>query len=144
MSARTSIMKALAEKLKSIDGTGVYKTNIFGNAYTYLKFWDEVLDFPCIYMSAGTETREYHPSGIKWGYISISVKLYSKGEDSGLILEDLISDMEYVIDHNRQLTYDDDGSETTEIEIHSITTDEGLLQPYGIGEMNLQVRYLVA
>jgi hypothetical protein len=37
--------------------------------------------------------------------------------------------------------YDETGAETTEILITSITTDEGLLAPYGVGEINLQVRY---
>lgn len=141
MSARTSICKALAEKFKTIDGTAPFVTNIYGNAYTSLRFWDEVQDFPCIYMSAGTESREYHPGGFKWGYINIALKLYSRGEDSALILEDLISDVETVIDANRNLTYDEQGNQTTEILITSITTDEGLLAPYGIGEMVLQVRY---
>jgi hypothetical protein len=31
--------------------------------------------------------------------------------------------------------------ETTEILVVSITTDEGLLAPYAVGELNLQVRY---
>jgi hypothetical protein len=40
------------------------------------------------------------------------------------------------------LTYDDvNNLETTEILVVSITTDEGLLAPYAVGEINLQVRY---
>lgn len=144
MSRRTSISKALAEKLKSIDGTTLYKTNIFGNAYSYLKFWDEINDFPAVYMTNGTEVREYHPGGFAWGYLNVSLKVYTKGEDSGQQLEDLLEDVETVINNNRQLVYDlDNNYETTEILITSITTDEGLLAPYGIGEINLQVRYQV-
>jgi hypothetical protein len=57
-------------------------------------------------------------------------------------LESLLQDLETCIDNNRVLQYD--GShETTEILITSITTDEGLLDPYAIGEINLQVRYQV-
>jgi hypothetical protein len=144
MSRRTSISKALAEKLKGIDGTTLYKTNIFGNAYSYLKFWDEINDFPAVYMTNGTEVREYHPGGFAWGYLNVSLKVYTKGEDSGQQLEDLLEDVETVINNNRQLVYDlDNNYETTEILITSITTDEGLLAPYGIGEINLQVRYQV-
>jgi hypothetical protein len=144
MSRRTSIVKALAQKLKSIDGTNSFKSNLSGNAYAYMRFWDEVNDFPAVYMSNGTEVREYHPGGFAWGFLNVSLKIYTKGEESAQLLEDLLEDIEDVINANRDLVYDNEtGLETTEILITSITTDEGLLAPYAIGEMNLQVRYAV-
>lgn len=145
MSVRTSIAKALAEKLKLIDGTGVYKTNINGNAIPKLKFWDEVNDFPAIYMSTGSETREYHPGGFKWAFLGISIKCYVKGEDPAQNLENLLEDVEKVIDANRALYYDstNPSKQTVEILINSIVTDEGLLAPYGIGEINISVQYPV-
>lgn len=144
MSRRISIVKALAEKFKAIDGTGVYKSNLYGNSYPKLKFWDEVQDFPSVYMSPGSESREYLPGDFTWGYLGISLKLYCKGEDAQQLLEDLLEDVESVIDQNRVLQYDAAGYETTEILINSITTDEGLLAPYAVGEINLQVRYQVS
>ena len=143
MSKRTHILKALAEKFKLIDGTGIYKTNISNNSYPKLKFWDEVQDFPCIYLTPGTETREYHPSGFTWGYLLICVKCYVKSEDQTQEnLELLLEDIEHCVDANRVLVYDQDNNlETTEILVQSITTDEGLLTPYGVGEIYLQVRY---
>ncbi len=145
MSVRTSIANALVEKLKLIDGTGTFKTNIYGNAYPKLKFWDEVNDFPSIYMSTGSETREYLPSAFKWGFLNISLKLYVKNEDPAQELENLLEDVEKVIDSNRILVYDSitPGAQTTEILINSIVTDEGLLAPYGVGEINITVQYPV-
>lgn len=145
MSVRASIAKALAEKLKLIDGTGNYKQNIYGNAYPKLKFWDEVNDFPSIYMSTGNESREYLPGGFKWGYLNISLKLYVKSETAAEQLEELLEDVELVLDSNRTLVYDDTtpGAQTTEILINSIVTDEGLLEPYGVGEVNISVQYQV-
>jgi hypothetical protein len=145
MSVRTSIIKALAEKLKLINGEVPYNTNIYNNAYPKLKFWDEVSDFPSIYMSAGSETREYHPGAFKWGFLGISIKLYVKGEDPAQELESLLEDVEKVIDANRTLVYDVDtpGAQTVEILINSIVTDEGLLEPYGVGEVNITVQYPV-
>jgi hypothetical protein len=144
MSRRTSIVKALAEKLKVINGDSPYKTNLFGASYPILKFWDEVLNMPAIYVVAGSEAREYMPSAFTWGYLGISLKVYCKGEDSQQLLEDLLEDVENVIDANRVLVYDvTNNYETTEILITSITTDEGLLAPYAIGEINLQVRYQI-
>lgn len=141
MSKRTSILKALVEKLKNIDGTQ-YTSNIYNNAHAKIKFWDEVNQFPAIYSSTGSEQREYMPSNFTWAYLGISLKLYCKGEDSAEQLEQLLEDVESVIDANRVLVYDSvNNYETTEILISSITTDEGLLAPYAVGEINLQVRY---
>jgi hypothetical protein len=142
MSRRTSILKAIVEKLKLIDGETPYNTNIFSNAYPILKFWDEVNDFPCVYGSSGSETRDYLPGNFTWVYLGITLKMYCKGENAQIELEQLLEDIETVINKNRVLVYDvDKNYETTEILVVSITTDEGLLAPYAIGEMNLQVRY---
>lgn len=144
MSRRTSITKAIAEKLREINGKAPYKVNLYKNSYAKLKFWDEVNDFPSIYATAGTEIREYLPAEFKWGFLGVSLKVYCKGEDSQEQLEKLLADIEVCIDNNRNLVYDSiNGYDTTEILIQSITTDEGLLQPYAIGEINLQVRYAI-
>jgi hypothetical protein len=142
MSRRTSIVKALTEKLKTIDGTGPYKTNLYGAAFSKLVFWDECNNFPSVYVTPGSEMREYLPSDFKWGFLGLCIKLYCKGDESQEQLEALLEDVELCVDSNRVLVYDETaGYETTEILITSITTDEGLLAPYAVGEINLQVRY---
>jgi len=143
MSKRNSITKALAEKLKTIDGTAPYTSNLYDNSYAKLKFWDEIQDFPAVYLVPGTEVREYHPADFTWCYLNIAVKVYVKNQDDPQFeLETLLHDLETCINDNRVLVYDQANSlETTEILIQSIMTDEGLLVPYGVGEINLQVRY---
>lgn len=144
MSKRTSIIHALVEKFKAIDGNLPYQTNLSSNAYAKLKFWDEVEDFPSVYCTPGSEQREYHPGGFTWGFLGISVKVYCRGEEAQTQLEQLLEDLEHCIDANRVLVYDSTKNyETTEILIQSITTDEGLLAPYAVGEVNLQVRYAI-
>jgi hypothetical protein len=144
MSKRTSIIKALTEKLKLINGQAPYQVNLFQNAYAKLKFWDEVEDFPAIYLTPGTEMREYHPGDFAWGFLGIAVKVYCHGESSSEQLEKLLEDVETCVDANRQIIYDSTNSySTTEILVQSITTDEGLLAPYAVGEINLQVRYQI-
>jgi hypothetical protein len=144
MSRRTSIVKALVEKFKTIDGQQPYQVNLFNNAYAKLEFWDTVQDFPAVYVTPGSEMREYLPGEFTWGFLGVCVKVYCHGEDAQTELEQLLEDLEHCIDQNRVLVYDADrGYETTEILIQSITTDEGLLAPYAVGEINLQVRYAV-
>lgn len=142
MSKRTSIVKALSEKFKEINGNSPYTTNLYNNSFNKLKFWDEVQDFPCVYMTPGSEAREYLPSDFTWGYLGVAIKVYCKGDEAQAQLEALLGDLETCIDANRVLQYDN-SNETTEILITSITTDEGLLDPYAVGEINLQVRYQV-
>lgn len=141
-SKRTQILKALIAKInESLDGAQ-YPSNIYGNAHAKLRFWDEVSQFMAIYSSPGSEQREYLPGNFTWGYLGISLKLYCKGENSAEELEQLLGDVESVVDANRVLVYDSTNNyETTEILVSSITTDEGLLAPYAVGEINLQVRY---
>jgi hypothetical protein len=146
MSRRTSIVKALVEEFKAIDGTGVFKSNIFGVAEAKLKFWDECNSFPAIYAAPGTETREYLPGGFAWGFLNVCIKVYTKdAEESQQLLEDLLEDIEVVIDSlTGRIIYDTTNNyETAEISITSIVTDEGLLNPYGVGEVNLLIRYQV-
>lgn len=145
MSRRVSIVKALAETFKTIDGTSPYSTNLQNNSYAKLKFWDEIQDFPAVYVHPTGENRDYLPGNFVWGMLGVCVKVYVKSEDeSQEQLETLLSDLETCIDANRTLVYDaTNQSGTTEIEIQSITTDEGLLAPYAVGEINLQVRYQV-
>jgi hypothetical protein len=144
MSARSQIAKALSEKFNTLlNGTSPYSTNLYGvNSTTKLKFWDEIQDFPYLCVVTGTETREYHPAMFKWGFLSIAIKLYVYGEDASERLETLIQDVETVISKNERLVLAD-GRSTEEILITSIVTDEGLLTPYGVGEINLSVRYQV-
>lgn len=145
MSRRTSIIKATAEQLKSINGVAPYTTDLQNNVYPYLKFWDEVQNFPSVFMSPGTELREYHPASFAWGFLNVSIKAYTKGDTASEQLEALLEDIERVLDSTLGVViYDADNNyETSEISITSITTDEGLLAPFAVGEINILVRYQI-
>lgn len=143
MSARSSIVQTLVTKLKLIDGTGNYRSNLFNNVSPKLKFWDEVNDFPYVCITAGVEMREYLPGDFKWGYLSIAIKVYVKDEDDPILkLEEVFQDIETVLDANNELEYDTNKT-TEDIRISAIESDEGLLTPLGIGEITIQIRYEV-
>lgn len=141
---RLGIVKALAEKLKEIDGNGEFNSNMYGNVHPRLKFWDEVDQFPAIHLNAGTETREYQAAGYKDRFLSVTIRVYVQEEDSVAALEELIEDIETVIETNSRLSYEDrrgDEHTTQQITIVSIDTDEGVLEPLGVGEILVEVRY---
>ena len=55
-----------------------------------------------------------------------------------------MEDIERVIDENDVLIYDDTVSPnltTTSLTLESLSTDEGILKPLGIGEITLVCRY---
>lgn len=146
VNARTSIVKAIQEKLKGINGTDGYNLNVYDNVYNVMKFWDEIQDFPAIYLTAGVENREYLPGGFKWGFLVVNIRAYVKDELPEEQLELLISDIETVIDAtNGVLVYDLDAvcAQTTDINLVSIITDEGVLNPFGVAEITLRVQYQV-
>ena len=143
-SRRQSIVTSLVEALKAIDGTGNYITNVYNNVHPRLKFWDEVEEFPAIHMNAGSETREYQGAGYKDRFLSITLRLYVNEEDAVDALDKLIEDTETVLEENSRLAYlDKQGNTqyTQQISIVSIDTDEGVLEPYGVGEILVEVRY---
>ena len=140
MSARSKIVNALVEKIKLIDGTGTYKSNLFGNVSPRLQFWDEIEDRPFVFITAGDETREYLPAGFKWGYLTVTIRIFVSSEDPVQELENIFEDIEDILDANNSLVYDTNKS-TTQISIISITSDEGVMAPQGIGEMLVTIQY---
>ena len=53
-SRRANILNAVVEKLKGIDGSGAMLTDVANNVHPFLKFWDEVEEFPAIHLNAGS------------------------------------------------------------------------------------------
>jgi len=141
---RLGITNALVEKLKEIDGNGEFNTDMYGNVHPRLKFWDEVNEFPSIHLNAGSESRIYQAGGYKDRFLSVTVRVYVQAEDSVEALEELLEDIETVIETNSRLEYEDRRGVTHythQISIISIDTDEGVLEPLGVGEILLEVRY---
>jgi len=141
---RLGIITALVEKLKLIDGTENFLSNVNSNVSPRLKFWDEVEEFPAIHLNAGSETREYQGGGYKDRFLTVTVRCYVQSEDAVEALDELMEDVETVLEENSRLAYLDRTSTTQytqQITIVSLDTDEGVLEPMGVGEMLLEVRY---
>ena len=140
MSARSKITNSLVELLKEIDGTSEWQSDLFGNAYNKLRFWDEVDDYPSVFVNTGAEAREYLPGGFKWGYLTLTVRIYIQDEEPEARLEEIFEDIETIVDSNGTMEYDTNKN-IEDMKILSISTDEGLLNPIGVGEIVLQITY---
>ena len=143
-SRRFNIVEALTNKLKNIDGSGALLTDVANNVHPRLKFWDEVEDFPAIHLNAGSETREYQAGGYKDRFLGVTIRCYVNSEDAQEELNLLMEDVETVVEQNSNLQYFDrlnNEFNCQQITVISITTDEGVLEPFGVGELEIEVRY---
>jgi len=143
-SRRMSIVDSLVTKMKGINGNFPFRTNVYSNVESRLIFWDEVRDFPAIHLSAGSETRQYQGGGYKDRYMTLTIRIYVQEEDAMSALEALFEDIETVIEDSSRLQYTDRDNKsqyTQQISIISISSDEGALEPLGVGEIICEVRY---
>lgn len=141
-SKRIQITNALVNLMKqNFNGvTSPYTSNVFENVYPRQIFWDEVQDWPTICVAQGIENREYLPGNFKWAMLYLTIRVYVHDEEAKDLLEEFFGDIENLLDSNNTLTVD--GNDLcTDIRILTISDDEGLLNPIGIGEVEIEVRY---
>ena len=144
VSKRANIIAALATELKKINGAGQFLVDLNNNVSTRLMFWDEVDDFPCVHLNAGSETRTYQGAGYKDRFLAVTIRCYVNEEDAQMSLNALMEDIETVVENSNSLQYTDKQNQIYNVQqmsIISIDTDEGVLEPYGVGEILIEVRY---
>ena len=144
-SRRSEIVDFLVTSLKNIDGASsnydasyTHTQNLFNNVYRKIKFLDEVNDFPALYLSAGTEIRDFNSLSLTVATLDVTIRAYVYGEDNSQSLaDDLVQDIEHVI----YSLGDNPDKGILDITIDSISIDEGLAAPYGLAEVELTVVY---
>ena len=140
---RQQIVSAIVDLLKTyLNGNSPYTTNVYDNVKGQQVFWDEVQDYPFICVFTGGESREYQPGGFKWAFLTVNIRIYVQDENTRDRLEEIFDDIELILDNNDYLTVDGNDL-STDIRIISLSDDEGVLQPLGVGEIALEVRYEV-
>jgi hypothetical protein len=141
--SRQTIITAITDLfIDNLDGNSPYVSNVFGNVKNRQVFWDEVNDYPTICVYPGTETREYLPGDFKWAFLTVNIRIYVNDENAKDRLEEVFEDIELILDNNNDLITDGNDL-STDIRILSLSDDEGLLNPLGVGEITLEVRYEV-
>ncbi|APT41141.1 hypothetical protein [Klebsiella phage vB_Kpn_IME260] len=123
---------------------------MYGNVSRQTYSFEQINEFPYIAVHVGTETGNYLPSAQQWVYLEIPILIYDKEKDDiNMQLEKLIADVKTSIDTGGNLQYTimkPDGStidsEATDMQITSVSTDEGILSPFGFAQVNVTVRYM--
>jgi len=142
---RTEITDFLVSQLKEIDGAVsgfnsgyTYSQNLFNNVFRRVKFLDEVNDFPALYVSAGTEIRDFNSKSLTVATLDVTIRAYVYGEDdSQSLIDNVTNDIEHVI----YSIGDNSDKGILDITIDGITSDEGLATPYGLAEVELTIVY---
>ena len=113
-SRRTEIIDFLVTQLKEIDkaesgfdSSYTYNTNLFNNVFRKIKFIDEVNDFPALYLSAGTENRDFNTKSLTVATLDVTIRAYVVGEDDAQRkVDDLVKDISIVLqDHDEAIMY---------------------------------------
>jgi hypothetical protein len=155
---KTELLEILVKELRFIDGgrssldtkygqaqlghdAYQFTHNVHENVYPRYIFLEEVNDFPIICLHALEETRTHIGGGVKYGNILINLRGYVYDEDEDDVnasAEALIDDIDHVISllPARHPCF-------VELRVLDISTDEGLMEPHGVLEMNLLATYLV-
>ncbi len=142
---RRAIVGAIASKLQSeLNGSPPFRTSV-DDVSPRLRFWDEVTEFPSIQVGAGGETRDYDGGGFRFRFLRVTIRCYvNDSNDVILALEALLEDVETVLEDNDPLTYTDStgaSQSTAQTTILTVDTDEGVLEPLGVGEIVVEIRY---
>ena len=142
-SRRRDIANFLVGEFKKIDGgvstfdsSYTYQVNLFDNVFRRLKFLDEINDFPSVYLQAGSEDRVYDSKGLTTSTLDIMIRVYVQTENAVEELESTMQDIEFVI-----YNMDTEKYGMMDVQVSTMSTDEGLLDPYGIGEVGVTVSY---
>ena len=142
-SRRRDISNFIVGELKKINGTistfdssYTYQVNLFNNVFRRLKFLDEINDFHSVYIQAGTANRIYDSKGLTTSILDIMLRVYIHTENAVEELESTMQDIEFVIYNMDTQKYG-----MMDVQVSTMSTDEGLLNPYGIGEVGVTVQY---
>jgi len=114
-----------------------YKRSVFKNVFNGLKFLDQINDFPSIYIQAGQEVYNYDSKTATIGVLELMIRVYAYEENGIHALEDIVDDVVHVLE---RINFSQD-HRIINCRVISVDTDNGLLDPYGLGEVSVEVTY---
>ena len=141
-------MEQLVTNLKRIDGNQDTVINAPNSPYTFnhalasvyrdFRYLDEVNDFPTICLYGATDRREHIGTDVRYGNFLTTIRGYLKGSIDDV--DNLIDDILFVIE-SMNFDHTLDTLNLVDARVISIESDEGLLLPYGLCDITVQVTY---
>ena len=110
------------------------------NVHKRFKFLDELNDFPSVCFVAGTERRDQLGANRRLATIDIALRGYVFDENNVDKAEILAQNVESKVDSfSANVAARANG--VSDARVVSFRTDEGLLQPYGVADLEVQILY---
>ena len=110
------------------------------NVHKRFKFLDELNDFPSVCFVAGTERRDQLGANRRLATIDIALRGYVFDENNVDTAEILAQNVESKVDSfSANVAARANG--VSDARVVSFRTDEGLLQPYGVADLEIQILY---
>ena len=135
MARRTDIIEALVGHLGT--NTDVHANNV----YRTYKYMHDLNDFPAITFIPNREDRDHFGAGQVHGILAVQLRCYVYDGDTADIADEcerLADQIEDAIDTfapaNRAL-------EVEEARVVTLRTDDGLMTPYGVADLQISILY---
>ena len=110
------------------------------NIFKRFKFLDELNDFPSVCFVAGTERRDQLGANRRLATIDIALRGYVFDENNVDKAEILAQNVESKVDSfSANVAARANG--VSDARVISFRTDEGLLQPYGVADLEIEILY---
>ena len=110
------------------------------NVFRHFKYLEEINDFPTVCLNPGTESREELGANRRLGSIGISLRGYVFGENNIDTAEIFAQNVESKVDSfSANVAAKANG--VSDARVVSFRTDEGLFQPYGIADLEVEILY---
>jgi|MDSV01.3.fsa_nt_gb hypothetical protein len=132
---RTNIVNSYVSKLKTITELGGF------NVFREYKYLDEVNDFPTITLLPQAEQRIGFGDGRKLARLDIVIRGYVQSEDTSLELAEALG--ANIESATNEFRFEQQANGVADARVVSFKTDEGLFDPYGIADQQVQILYEV-
>ena len=110
------------------------------NVFKHFKYLDEINDFPTVCLIPGSEIRQELGPNRRLGSIAVSLRGYVFDENNLDSAEILAQNVESKIDSfSANVAAKANG--VSDARVTSFRTDEGLFQPYGMADLDIEILY---
>ena len=110
------------------------------NVFRHFKYLDEINDFPTICLIPGSEVRQELSANRRLGSIAVSLRGYVFDENNIDTAEIFAQNVESKVD-SFSANVASKANGVSDARVTSFRTDEGLFQPYGIADLEVEILY---
>jgi hypothetical protein len=135
MSRRSEILQEYTATLAGAN----YLDNAIAHVYRGFRWLDQINDFPTICYSVQSSTLDHIGANDRYYALDITLRVYVRGEDSQALIDQMLLDVERTTENFRDVS--SPSLEVVDARVNSVSSDEGLMSPNGVGDMSITISY---